>query len=629
MSDEYRGQNLGFYYTRLQAQREQRQKVLYDSRRVDSSTQAGSSSQLDTIDHEVQTEAEEAASVGPTQQPGSSLSGVPVTPEEAVLHLDPVITDPDRIRHIFFGALSWSQYHQHQARESTRFRPLPRRQVVRRLLQPDSESDSEDDESDSDEEEELQKKQKKGKGRSNHKSKKDKKTKKKASDNLDRKIAETLKAMGVTTPPRKTKLYCSICKKDNHDDAHCFYNPKNRREVVQQTSPQANRVQTDNRGPRGPPRRFQQRSWGPPAPNTCGASTSAGACTYCGGDHRQGPDCPLWCKHREERGIPIIRYDQGKQQMQQNPTPQTNVVIVEELEVKDSKELNDTKVLHIDCDCSTCIQVEDVPEAAAEVLAVTRSGKEFGNESDISDLSLKDSKVWDAQQECRNKVLKQVQKLRNRILEIGEDFEQQKMQEQVAAEQADNRFKKGLQISKMMEQTTITLDQLLSLVPAFRKEILTQFLGSDDNLDDVHTMHRLTIRRGKKKIKLNMVPTAVLPVYARALHAEPISAAHGIEDDEEEEFLQANESVIPVYDIDVVKIVEQYKSSKQGKSDDKKAEQHNQSDSKNLSDFTDMDESAETVSSEELKKQHLLHIFQAEKKYAEQDLQSEFGKFAG
>ncbi|MCO5595853.1 hypothetical protein L7F22_049904 [Adiantum nelumboides] len=418
LQNEYRGQNLGFYYTRLQAQREQRQKVLYDSRRVDSSTQAGSSSQLDTIDHEVQTEAEEAASVGPTQQPGSSLSGVPVTPEEAVLHLDPIITDPDRIRHIFFGALSWSQYHQHQARESTRFRPLPRRQVVRRLLQPDSESDSEDDESDSDEEEELQKKLKKGKGRSNHKSKKDKKTKKKASDNLDRKIAETLKAMGV----------------------------------------------------------------------------------------------------------------------------------------------------------------EDVPEAAAEVLAVTRSGKEFRNESDISDLSLKDSKVWDAQQECRNKVLKQVQKLRNRILEIGEDSEQQKMQEQVAAEQADNRFKKGLQISKMMEQTTITLDQLLSLVPAFRKEILTQFLGSDDNLDDVHTMHRLTIRRGKKKIRLNMVPTAVLPVYARALHAEPISAAHGIEDDEEDEFLQANESVIPVYDIDVVKIVEQYKSTKQGKSDDKKAEQHNQSD---------------------------------------------------
>ncbi|MCO5615024.1 hypothetical protein L7F22_069312 [Adiantum nelumboides] len=553
-------------------------KFIYQGRRVDSSTQAGSSSQLDTIDHEVRTEAEEAASVGPTQQPGSSLSGVPVTPEEAVLHLDPVITDPDKIHHIFFGALSWSQYHQHQARESTRFKPLPRRQVVRRLLQPDSESDSEDDESDSDEEEELQKKQKKGKGRSNHKSKKDKKTKKKASDNLDRKIAETLKAMGVTTPPRKTKLYCNICKKDNHDDAHCFYNPKNRREVVQQTSPQANTVQTDNRGPRGPPRRFQQRSWGPPALNTCGASTSAGACTYCGGDHRQGPDCPLWCKHREERGIPIIRYDQGKQQMQQNPTPQTNVVIVEELEVKDSKELNDTKVLHIDCDCSTCIQVEDVLEAAAEVLAVTRSGKEFRNESDISDLSLKDSKVWDAQQECRNKVLKQVQKLRNRILEIGEDSEQQKMQEQVAAEQADNRFKKGLQISKMMEQTTITLDQLLSLVPAFQKEILTQFLGSDDNLDDVHTMHRLTIRRDKKKIRLNMVPIAVLPVYARALHAEPISAAHGIEDDEEEEFLQANESVIRVYDIDVVKIVEQYKSSKQGKSDDKKAEQHNQSD---------------------------------------------------
>ena len=40
-----------------------------------------------------------------------------------------------------------------------------------------------------------------------------------------------------------------------------------------------------------------------------------------------------------------------------------------------------------------------------------------------------------------------------------------------------------------MSHTTITLDQLLlSLVPAFRKEILSKFLGSDDNSKDVHTL---------------------------------------------------------------------------------------------------------------------------------------------
>ena len=57
---------------------------------------------------------------------------------------------------------------------------------------------------------------------------------------------------------------------------------------------------------------------------------------------------------------------------------------------------------------------------------------------------------------------------------------------------------------------------------------------------------RITIRRGKKKIRLHMVPTTLIPVHARALHAEPISATNNIEDDEEEAFLQANESVVPV-----------------------------------------------------------------------------------
>ena len=84
-------------------------------------------------------------------------------------------------------------------------------------------------------------------------------------------------------------------------------------------------------------------------------------------------------------------------------------MIVEELEVKDSKEMSkliDTKVLHVECDCSGSIQIEDVLDDAADVLAITRSGKQFREDSDISDLSVKDPKVWEAQQKCRNKVLK-------------------------------------------------------------------------------------------------------------------------------------------------------------------------------------------------------------------------------
>ena len=147
-----------------------------------------------------------------------------------------------------------------------------------------------------------------------------------------------------------------------------------------------------------------------------------------------------------------------------------------------------TKVLHVECDCSRCIQIEDVPDDAVDVLAITRSGKQFREDLDMSDLSMKGPKVWEAQQKCRNKVLKQVQKLRNKVLDIHEESEQKKIQDHMFAQKEENRVRIGKKISDMMSHTTITLDQLLSLVPAFRKEILSQFLGSDDNSEDVHTL---------------------------------------------------------------------------------------------------------------------------------------------
>ena len=115
-----------------------------------------------------------------------------------------------------------------------------------------------------------------------------------------------------------------------------------------------------------------------------------------------------------------------------------------------------------------------------------------------------------------------------------------------------------------------------------------------------------------------MVPTTLLPVHARALHEEPINAANSIEDDEEEAFLQANESVVLVFDIDVVRIVEQYRADKQTPTDSAKGLQSKSEVIGELSDLQDMDVSEDAWDYEELKKQHLLQAIQAEKNYEEQ-----------
>lgn len=47
---------------------------------------------------------------------------------------------------------------------------------------------------------------------------------------------------------------------------------------------------------------------------------------------------------------------------------------------------------------------------------------------------------------------------------------------------------------------------------------------------------RVTLRKGKKKISMNMVPSVVLPKQARALHAQAINMVNEVEDDEEDEF---------------------------------------------------------------------------------------------
>lgn len=121
--------------------------------------------------------------------------------------------------------------------------------------------------------------------------------------------------MGISTSQKQEKPFCDTCQKQGHTDAIFWYNPNNRanprQQVPRANAPAANVVEPNrNRAMGGPPRRFQGRNnWVPPNPQG-NYNMNNEPCTYCGQlNHRQGPNWPLWCKHREERGIPIIRYD--------------------------------------------------------------------------------------------------------------------------------------------------------------------------------------------------------------------------------------------------------------------------------------------------------------------------------
>ena len=84
MSEQYRGEGLGFYYTRLQSQREQCRKVLEQSRSRDSSTQIGALTQPGTIDHEVHTETDGATTPNTDQIVGNNQTETPTTSSQSV-----------------------------------------------------------------------------------------------------------------------------------------------------------------------------------------------------------------------------------------------------------------------------------------------------------------------------------------------------------------------------------------------------------------------------------------------------------------------------------------------------------------------------------------------------------------
>ncbi|MCO5548998.1 hypothetical protein L7F22_002464 [Adiantum nelumboides] len=64
----------------------------------------------------------------------------------------------------------------------------------------------------------------------------------------------------------------------------------------------------------------------------------------------------------------------------------------------------------------------------------------------------------------------------------------------------------------------------------------------------------IVIKRGKKKVKMQMDAKKVIPPRFRALHAEELNMVEEIGEDIEEEFLKSNSSVVPIFEVDVQKI---------------------------------------------------------------------------
>ena len=213
-------------------------------------------------------------------------------------------------------------------------------------------------------------------------------------------IQDKLQTIGMSQFGMTEKPYCQVCQRFGHLYDNCYYNPEFRGRRPEYITQKIREVAANVIAPQGanrryqgpaPPRRFQNpNNWG--YQNRGQNIVQQLPCTYCGTiGHRQGPDCDLWCIHRNDRGIPIIRYNnnnndnnvpppQNQQPLpqQQRPPGQVNLVILEEVREEPREEQVSGPVLqeqecqfvqgeteHYNCDCSLCIQIEDIPETSA------------------------------------------------------------------------------------------------------------------------------------------------------------------------------------------------------------------------------------------------------------------------
>ncbi|MCO5577484.1 hypothetical protein L7F22_031315 [Adiantum nelumboides] len=231
-------------------------------------------------------------------------------------------------------------------------------------------------------------------------------------------------------------------------------------------------------------------------------------CTYCGiSGHRQGPECPLWCKHRSERGIPIVQYNNRGNQPQQRPPAQLNAVILEEVEPEQPEDY--LKIIqqesddilradkdccrkgktskHFQCDCTECISIEEVTDdqKIPETMAVTRSGKK--KEVHVQEKGEQQPMDWSAQDQIRMGVLKEInsankqkEKTRRSTLPYAET-NQKKIgwkepvavdQEQVKKREEAERMSEEFFEALMNAPTQISLRQILGLVPSFADKFM-------------------------------------------------------------------------------------------------------------------------------------------------------------
>ena len=106
MSGDYRGEGLGYYYTRLQAQREQERNQRQKHGRVDSATQIGALGTKNTTKQVAQTD-------------GAGTSSTPLA-SAGVISLG----DTDKIRNTFLGSLAWTRLQVPRPNKKLQFQPL-------------------------------------------------------------------------------------------------------------------------------------------------------------------------------------------------------------------------------------------------------------------------------------------------------------------------------------------------------------------------------------------------------------------------------------------------------------------------------------------------------------------------
>ncbi|MCO5565206.1 hypothetical protein L7F22_018879 [Adiantum nelumboides] len=208
-------------------------------------------------------------------------------------------------------------------------------------------------------------------------------------------------------------------------------------------------------------------------------------CTYCGiSGHRQGPQCPLWCKHRSERGMPIVQYNNRGNQPQQRPPAQLNAVILEEVEPEQPEDYLKTiqqesdDILRADKDCCN-------DQKIPETMAVTRSRKK--KEVHVQEKGEQQPMDWSAQDQIRMGVLKEINSAnkqkeetrRSTLPYAGTNQKKIGWKEPVAVDQ--EQVKKREEAERMSEEffealmnapTQISLRQILGLVPSFADKFM-------------------------------------------------------------------------------------------------------------------------------------------------------------